>query len=345
MTFFGTFNIRVFTSLCGLGIRGRVMTMSIRLTRIAVIGMVCHLVPVAQAEDVSRLIQTPLSADAVAQQVYTAAHGGLVDNALSKRRGREVAVVVNRAPLAMRTQDRVPGVQTFDTYVNNAPQDPAIETLQMAILTSGKTKGTGVLFTRYTDPGKGAVISMWLPALRKIRRINEPSHEDVWFGTNLTYGELVLRTPGDEVHELLGEAKVEKCLAAMELQPWEKTRYTRHLPGPQCAHIGKPVYLLKSTTKFKNWWYDYHVSEIDKRTYALYKTVYYKGGEMIKTVYIDWQSLDQPDPRITYPRYIYAISHQDGKDSMVYVPRSTISLNVELADEFWSEQTLQNYAR
>ncbi|PVV20155.1 MAG: hypothetical protein B6D79_14730, partial [gamma proteobacterium symbiont of Ctena orbiculata] len=209
--------------------------MSIRLTRIAVIGIVCHLVPVAQAEDVSRLIQTPLSADAVAQQVYTAAHGGLVDNALSKRRGREVAVVVNRAPLAMRTQDRVPGVQTFDTYVNNAPQDPAIETLQMAILTSGKTKGTGVLFTRYTDPGKGAVISMWLPALRKIRRINEPSHEDVWFGTNLTYGELVLRTPGDEVHELLGEAKVEACLAAMELQPWEKTRYTRHLPGPQCA--------------------------------------------------------------------------------------------------------------
>jgi hypothetical protein len=109
--------------------------------------------------------------------------------------------------------------------------------------------------------------------------------------------------------------------------------------------MGKPVYRLKSTTKFKNWWYDYHISEIDKRTFALYKTVYYKDDERVKTVYIDWQSLDQPDPRITYPRYIYAISHQDGKDSMVYVPRSTISLNVDLDDDFWSEQTLQNYAR
>jgi hypothetical protein len=318
--------------------------MIFRLTSFLLIGMLSHLLPAAQADDVGRRPSPTLSAQEIAEQVYLAAHGRLVKNALSKRRGREAAVVVNRAPLAMRTRHRVPGVQTFDTYVNNTPEDPTIEVQRMAVLTSGKAKGTGVLFTRYTDPQKGSVIAMWLPALRKIRRINEPSHEDVWFGANLTYGELVLRRPDDEVHELLGEAQVEACLSAMQLQPWEKSRYTRHLPGPQCAHIGKPVYLLKSTTKFKNWWYDYHLSEIDKRTFALYKTIYYKNGEMIKSVYIDWQSLDQPDPRIAYPRYIYAISHHDGKDSMVYVPRSTILLNVDLADEFWSEKTLQTYA-
>jgi hypothetical protein len=127
------------------------------------------------------------------------------------------------------------------------------------------------------------------------------------------------------------------------LETWEKNRYTRNLPGPQCAHIGKPIYRLKSTTKFKNWWYDYHISEIDRKTFALYRTVYYKDGVKVKSVSIDWQSLDQPDPRIAYPRYIYAISHDDGKDSMVYVPRGTITLNVELADNFWSEDTLEHY--
>lgn len=337
--------IRVITFLFDADIHGRVIAMSLKITLFSSIGLICLLLTAVQAEEAGHFLHHSLSAEEIASQVYTAAHGGLVRNALSKRQGREVAVVVNRAPQSMRTQNRVPGVQTFDTYVNNSPQDPAIETLQMAILTSGKTKGTGVLFTRFTEIGKGAMISMWLPALRKIRRINEPSHEDVWFGTNLTYGELVLRGPEDEVHELLGEGKVEGCLGAMELQPWEKNRYTMHLPGPQCAHIGKPVYLLKSTTKFKNWWYDYHISEIDKRTFALYQTVYYKNGEKIKTVYIDWQSLDQPDPRITYPRYIYAVTHADGKDSMVYVPRSTISLNVDLADDFWSEDTLRTYGR
>ncbi|MCU7904866.1 MAG: outer membrane lipoprotein-sorting protein [Candidatus Thiodiazotropha sp. (ex Epidulcina cf. delphinae)] len=309
------------------------------------VSLVVVLAASAQAGENMPYPRGPMSADEIAGQVYTAAHGGLVRNAVSKRKGRDVAVVVNRAPLDMRTQDRIPSVQTFDTYVNNNPQDPAVETLQMAILTSGKTKGTGVLLTRFADSDKGAVISMWLPALRKIRRINEPSHEDVWFGTNLTYGELVLRGPDDEIHELLGEGRIEGCLGAMALKRWEKNRYTLRLPGPQCTHIGKPVYRLKSTTKFKNWWYDYHISEIDKRTFALYRTVYYKNGGKIKTVYIDWQSLDQPDPRITYPRYIYAVTHADGKDSMVYVPRSTISLNADLGDDFWSEETLRAYGR
>lgn len=288
---------------------------------------------------------TGLTADQIAREVYNTAHGGLVENAISRRVRNEVALVVNRAPLAMREHGRKPTVQTFDTYVNNQPGDPALDSQQMAILTSGKTRGTGVLFTSYKDNERHSLISMWLPALRKIRRINEPAHEDVWFGTNLTYGELVLRRPEDERHELLGEGVMDECLAVMELSPAEMTRYTRNLPTPQCGHKGKPVYRLKSTTTFANWWYDYHVSEIDKQTFALYRTVYYKNGEVIKTVYIDWQSLDQPDPRITYPRYIYAVTHEDGKDSLVYVPRSTIALNVELPDAFWSEETLQNYDR
>jgi hypothetical protein len=284
-------------------------------------------------------------AERIAQEVYTAAHGGLVRNAISRRMRNEVALVVNRAPLAMREPGRKPTVQTFDTYVNNHPDDPELASQQMAILTSGKARGTGVLFSSYKGASRRSVISMWLPALRKIRRINEPSHEDVWFGTNLTYGELVLRRPEHERHELMGEAVMDTCLAAMELTPREMTRYTRNLPKPQCAHRGRPVYRLKSSTKFENWWYDYHLSEIDKETYALYKTVYYKDGERVKTVYVDWQSLNQPDPRITYPRYIYAITHADGKDSLVYVPRSTIALNVGLPGSFWSEATLQNYPR
>ncbi len=284
-----------------------------------------------------------LTGEQIAREVYRTAHGGLVDNAISRRVRNEVALVVNRAPLQMRENGRKPTVQTFDTYVNNKPQDPALQSQQMAILTSGKARGTGVLFTSFNDDGRRSTIAMWLPALRKIRRINEPAHEDVWFGTNLTYGELVLRRPEDERHELLGEGVMEECLAVMELAPAEITRYTRNLPGPQCGHKGKAVYQLKSTTKFVNWWYDYHISDIDKETFALYRTVYYKNGQPVKTVYIDWQSLDQPDPRIAYPRYIYAITHEDGKDSLVYVPRSTIALNVELPDAFWSEETLQNY--
>ncbi len=300
---------------------------------------------VTQAQEDLSYPESPLTAEQIAQQVYIAAHGGLVRNAVSKRNKGAVALVINRAPLEKRVPGRRPTVNTFETYVNNSPADPAIKSSQMAILTSGKTKGTGILLTNYTDQERGATISMWLPALRKIRRINEPSHEDVWFGTTLTYGELVLRKPEDEIHELVGEGLFEDCLGVMKLELWEMSHYTKKLPGQQCGHKGKAVYRLKSTTKFKNWWYDYHISDIDKQSLSLYRTVYFKDGKKIKTVDVDWQSLDQPDPRITYPNYIYAVLHDNGRDSMVYVPRNTIQLNVDLPDSFWSEETLKRRAR
>ena len=299
----------------------------------------------SQAREPLPYPQGPLTADELVEQVYASTHGGLVRNAISRRNQGEVSLVINRVPLEDRRPGRLPVLQSFETYLNHSPKDPALRSLQMAILTSGKAKGTGLLFTEYADDARGSDITMWLPALRKIRQINEPSYEDVWFGTNLTYGEIALRKPTDETHELLGEAAFDSCLDAMMLTPEEQTRYTKGLPGPQCGHKGKPVYRLKSTTKFQNWWYDYHVSDIDKKTFSVYRTVYYKNDEKIKTVFVDWQSLDQPDPRIAYPRYIYAITHTDGRDSMVYVPRSTIELNTDLPDAFWSAETLKAYAK
>ena len=254
-------------------------------------------------------------------------------------------MVVNRAPLERRRNGRRPVVNTFETYGNSHPQDPALDSMQMAIIKSGKAKGTGILFVSYSDQTKSGIMSIWLPALRKIRRINEPSYEDTWVGTNLTYGELVLRKPEDELHELLKEDVFKDCLPVMELGPREVNRYTRKLPGPQCGHKGKAVYIVKSTTKFENWWYDYHISEIDKKTFAIYRTVYFKDDRKIKTISIDWQSLEQEDPRIQYPRYIYAITHDNGIDSMVYVPRSTVELNQDLPDAFWSEATLKKFGK
>ncbi len=317
--------------------------MRISLPSLAGLSLALIFAPIVQAGEPLPYPTGPLNAEQIVAQVYTAAHGGLVRNAVSRRDQRNVALVVNRAPADMRKPGRRPTVQTFETFVNNAPADPALESMQMAILTSGKARGTGVLLTNYADDARKSVISMWLPALRKIRRINEPAHDDVWFGTNLTYGELVLRRPEHETHELLGASEFPDCLAVMQLERWELDRHTRNLPEPQCGHKGRAVYRIKSSTKFPNWWYDDHVSDIDRETFAIYRTVYFKNGEKIKTVDVDWQSLEHADPRVIYPRYIFAVSHEDGKESMVYVPRETIALDQDIPDDFWSEHTLQTY--
>lgn len=286
-----------------------------------------------------------LTGEEIAIQTHAAARGGLVKSAQSVKTGRDISMLVNRAPINKRGLNRKPSVNMFETYIKNEPDDPALEDLTMAIITSGKIKGTGVLLTNYTDKTRDPVIEMWLPALRKLRTMNAPSHEDTWGGSNLTYGELILRRPEHEVHELLGEGILEGCLASMQLDKTEITRFTRKLPEPQCGHKGRPIYKLKSTTKFTNWWYDYHISEIDKETFAFYRTVYFKGDKKVKTVTVDWQSLEKDDPRVSYPRYIYSLSHDSGKDSMIYVPRNTITLNIKKPDSFWSAKTLKKLGR
>ena len=286
-----------------------------------------------------------ISGEQIAEQAYAVAHGSLVKNAASKKHKKDIAMVVNRPPTKKRKPGRRPVVNTFETFGNSNPLNSDLDSMQMAIIKSGKARGTGILYISYTDKSRSGQLTIWLPSLRKTRRMNEPAHEDTWVGTNLTYGELVLRRPEHEIHEKQKDSTFEGCLLAMKLNPWEVNRYTKKLPGPQCEHQGKPVYVLKSTTKFKDWWYDYHISEVDKETFALYRTVYYKDGEKIKTVVIDWQSLELADPRVSYPRYIYAVTHTTGIDSMIYVPRSTISLNQSLSDNFWSEKTLKKYGK
>ena len=289
--------------------------------------------------------EDPLTAQQIAQQVHLVVHSGLLRNALSKRNKDDVALIINRSPLEKRKSGNRPSISRFETYLNNNHTSPSIASVHMAILTSGKSKGTGLLLTRYRDPDRSSNMLMWLPTLRKIRRFNEPDPNDYWFGTTLTYGELMLRNPEDESHELLGEGLFEDCLAVMQLESSEMSRHTEHLPGPQCGHKGKPVYRLKSTSKLNGWWYDYHISEIDKRSFALYRTVYFKDDIKVKTVTMDWVSLDQADPRITYPRFVYAVLHENGRDSMVYIPRSTVQLNTDLPDRFWSELTLKKKGR
>lgn len=291
--------------------------------------------------------KAPIDADQIAEQVHLVIHSGLLRNAVSRRNKEhnEVALIVNRAPLEKRRPGDRPSVSSFETFLNNSPKNPEVDSVRMAFITSGKSRGTGILLTSYKDPERSANLLMWLPTLRKIRRFNEPDPQDYWFGTTLTYGELVLRKPDDEMHEMLGEGELEGCLAAMELETSQLDRHTRNLPGPQCAHTGKPVYRLKSTRKRVDWWYDYHISEIDQQSFAPYRTVYYKGDKRIKTISVDWQPLGEGDPRIVYPSWIYSLLDESGRDSLVYIPRSTIQVNVDLPDRFWSELTLKKKAR
>jgi len=216
-----------------------------------------------------------------------------------------------------------------------------IRAKDVALFHSGKLMGTGMLITDFEDDNKSQDYAIWLPALEKLRKFSEPPHDDSWGGTDFTFGDIYLRKPQHETHEILGNTIFSTCLETMQLSDKEKrNKYLRQLHGAQCAHKGKKVYQLKSTHKTKNWWYDYRISYIDTKTFADYRVEYYKNGKQIKFIDKDWMSMNIDDPRGIYWRYMYAKNLTNGHESMINIPDNFVSWNRDEGPELWTEDAL-----
>jgi hypothetical protein len=281
------------------------------------------------------------SAEDIIDQVYYVNHFYAFDNYGITEVGRDITVLINKS------KDRVPTTVTLERYLNNKyPPDDEIKAQDIAIFRSGKLRGTGMLITDFRDDSKSQSYSIWLPALRKIRRFAEPAHDDAWGGTDFTFGDVTLRKPKHETHELLGEETFNECLGFVELEKKDKNRYMQDLPEPSCTPKGRPVYKVKSTTKFKGWWYDYRVSYIDKETFADYRTEYFKDGTMVKVIDRDWKKAPGvDDPRAMYWGYWYGKTLDTGHETWAVIPNDVNVFNADRPQNFWSETTLRRIKR
>jgi len=182
------------------------------------------------------------TANEIADQVYFVNHfyslknyGITNDNKDPKRSNRaipgKITVIVNKSA------NSDPTTITVERYLNNDYSDGTTNTQDIAIFRSGKLQGTGMLITDYTDENKSQSYSIWLPALRKIRRFAEPAHDDAWGGTDFTFGDVTLRKPKDETHELLGTETFSDCLGAVP-KDQAKNKYLPNPPDAACEDKG-----------------------------------------------------------------------------------------------------------
>ncbi len=276
-------------------------------------------------------------ANEIARQVYFVNHFYALKNFGITKKDRDITVLINKS------KDDTPTTITLERYLNNDyPADDATNAMDLAIFRSGKLRGTGMLITDYTDDAKSQSYSIWLPALRKIRRFAEPAHDDAWGGTDFTFGDVTLRKPKDENHELLGTETFNDCLGAIADV---EVKYLPEPPKASCEHKGKEVFKLKSTTKRENWWYDYRISYVDTKTFADYRTEYFKGGEKVKVIDRDWGSLGMTDPRAQYWKYWYGTTYATGHETWAVIPQNVVEYNQDWPADQWSEKTLRRIKR
>ncbi len=279
------------------------------------------------------------SANEIAQQVYFVNHFYPLKNYSIIRKGRRDITI-----LMSRSKGKRPRIITVERHLNNDYDDGIVQSKDLAIFRSGKLKGTGLLITDYVDDQKSQSYSIWLPSLRKIRRFAEPAHDDAWGGTDFTFGDVALRKPKDEDHALVETKIFGECLNAMDLKGF-KTRYLKTAPEASCTAKDHEVYVLRSTSKFNDWWYDYRISYVDTKSFADYRTVFFKDGQQVKLIDRDWQPLDIDDPRAMSWQYWYGKTFATDHETWAVIPQTVVRYNQDVSAKFWTERTLRKIKR
>jgi len=236
--------------------------------------------------------------------------------------------------------------QAVERHINTTYSlDHAIKKQEIAIWRNGKHKSMGMLITDYSDDAKNRSYQIWVPTLRKVRRFAQPIMKDSWGGTDFTWGDVSLRKPFHETHEILAQTTFESCLDAIKIPEDKRNKWTANIPGPSCHPQGRPVYKLKSTPQYDAD-YDYRISYVDAQNFADYRIEYYKKGNVFKVIDKDWHSLDiDGDPRGAYWSYWYGRNYETGHESLALLLWDGMKYDSQGDEKFWSSATLRKLHR
>lgn len=169
-------------------------------------------------------------------------------------------------------------------------------------------KGTGFLSYSYWNEKKDDDQWLYLPALRKVRRIAASKKGDAFMGTDFTYDDMGERKIEEDHHKLIKSDKYNNIdCYVVESIPLEK-RY---------------IYSKKHT------W-------VDKQNWIPLKVDYYdRKGRFLKTLNTDWQ---QVDGIWTWEKSVMQ-NHLTGHKTIIEI--EDIELNTGLSEKVFTERTLK----
>ena len=183
-------------------------------------------------------------------------------------------------------------------------------------------KGLSVLTWTYLTPGRDQDVWLWLPSLRKIRRISQNEGDDSFMGTDFTYEEVVYRKWGDETYTLMGEEK---------------------FPGHQSIHDGKtyyrdtPCYVIEARPKQKDWYYSKRKSYLEKDTaFRVFDTYFDEMGRSHKELFVNWQPIEGSKLDM---EWLLEVSDLRGKHSTV-IDLQKVQFDQGLSEKLFTERAL-----
>ncbi len=151
-----------------------------------------------------------------------------------------------------------------------------------------EVKGLTVLVWSYESPQKKQDVWVWVPSLKKVRKISASQNDDAFMGSDFTVEEVSTRKFEDETYRLIGE----KHFAGY------KSKYTG-----EDFFKGRSCFVIEAVPKKKNWYYAKRIIWVDKKTGGnIYEEYYDRRGRLFKTIFRKWEFLNVGDKK--YPTQI-----------------------------------------
>jgi outer membrane lipoprotein-sorting protein len=132
-----------------------------------------------------------------------------------------------------------------------------VEKKIMFFVSPADVRNTSFMNWSYDNPNKDDDQWIYLPALKKVKRISSDSKGDYFMGSDFTYDDLGDRNPEEDNHKIIKTEKVD----------------------------GLDCYVVESTPKDEDYMYSKTITWVVKdRWYGLKKKFYDEDGEFLKTL-------------------------------------------------------------
>ncbi|MEA3328769.1 MAG: outer membrane lipoprotein-sorting protein [Candidatus Omnitrophota bacterium] len=183
-------------------------------------------------------------------------------------------------------------------------------------------KGMGILTWTYLDTERLQDIWLWIPSLKKIRRISPGQAEGAFMGSDLTNAEVSTRKFGDETYKLTGEEKFKGYYCDFA----EKNYYQ-----------GMDCYVIEAKPKNDRWYYTKRIVWIDKATGAnIFEEMFDETGRKFKTIFRSYKSYTNRG----YPAQIILECKNLRTGSTTVIKNDEIKFDIGLKEGLFTEKTL-----
>jgi hypothetical protein len=139
-------------------------------------------------------------------------------------------------------------------------------------------KGLATMTWNYMKPTRDQDVWLWLPSLRKIRKVSAGQADDSFMGGDFTVEEITTRRFTDETYKLLGEEDFKG--------------YTSFFDGT-VYHKDEPCYVIECTPVRSPWYYSKRITYVSKKFGGnMLDEIYDPNGNLVRTLFRGWIIVD-----------------------------------------------------